>query len=97
MNGITPNGPVPGRSISTLPVLNGVTLTVSSTVDIVGSVRIDAGGNSPVLAIALIAGKINMQGSSLHASVYGNDREDMGDVTQATAGCSAICSSPRTA
>ena len=64
-----------------LPVINGAVVSVVDTLDVAGSVQVDTGGNLLVLSDSLTATDINMQGGTVHGSMYGLDLDEIGDVS----------------
>ena len=64
-----------------LPVVNGAVVTVASPLAVSGSVQVDTGGNLSVTSDSLTAAGVNMQGGSVHGSLFGLNLDEIGNIS----------------
>ena len=63
-----------------LPVINGAVVSVTSALDVTGSVQVDTGGNLSVMSDSFTTADINMQGGTVYG-IFGLDLDQIGDVS----------------
>ena len=68
-------------AMPSLPVINNALVSVTSALDVDGSVQVDTGGNLSVMSASFTAADINMQGGALHGSLFGINLDEIGDVS----------------
>ena len=63
-----------------LPVINGAVVSVTSALDVTGSVQVDTGGNLSVMSDSFTTADINMQGGTVYG-IFGLDLDQIDDVS----------------
>jgi len=68
-------------AMPSLPVINGAVVKVVDTLAVTGSVQVDTGGNLWGLSNSFTAGAVNMQGGTVHGSIFGLDLDQIGNIS----------------
>ena len=64
-----------------LPVINGAVVKVVDTLAVSGSIQVDTGGSLSVTSDSFTATGINMQGGTVHGSIFGLDLDQIGNIS----------------
>jgi len=68
-------------AMPSLPVINGAVVKIVDTLAVSGSVQVDTGGNLWGMSGSFTAAGVNMQGGTVHGSMFGLDLDQIGDVS----------------
>jgi uncharacterized protein YjbI with pentapeptide repeats len=68
-------------AMPSLPVINGAVVKIVDTLAVSGSVQVDTGGNLWGMSGSFTAAGVNMQGRTVHGSMFGLDLDQIGDVS----------------